>query len=133
TGGLMTLRIFMVGEQYATPDARIRRVEDIVRRVEALPGVTSAIASRMVPFNGGGSGSPVVPEGVAFEKGQEPNVMYMGVTPHLLRTLGQPLIAGRDFTEAEGVGKSRVAIVNEVFAQRLWPKHATAVGQRFRF
>ena len=132
TSGLMTLRIFMVGDQYVASDARIRRVEDIVRRVEALPGVVAATASRMVPFNGGAAGTAVIPEGAAFEKGQEPNATYMGVTPHLLRTLGQPVVAGRDFTEAEGVGKSRVAIVNQVFAKRLWPKQANAVGQRFR-
>jgi putative ABC transport system permease protein len=133
TGGLMTMRIFMVGDQYAAADAKIRRVDDIVRRVEALPGVAAATASRMVPFNGDGPSAGVVPEGPAFEKGQEPNVMYMGVTPHLLRTLSQPVVAGRDFTDAEGVGKSRVAIVNQVFAKRLWPKLSTAIGQRFRF
>jgi putative ABC transport system permease protein len=132
TDGLMTMRIFMVGDQYAAPEARIRRVEDIVRRVEALPGVVSATASRMVPFNGGGSGARVVPEGATFEPGKEPSALYIGVTPHLLRTLNQPIVSGRDFTDADGVGQSRVAIVNRVFAQRLWPKLADAVGQHFR-
>ena len=133
TDGLMTLRIDLVGDPYATPEARIRRVEDIVRRVEALPGVVAAAASRMVPFNGGGLGRGVVPDGVTFEKGKEPEATAMGVTPHLLRTLNQPLVAGRDFTDGEGAGKSRVAIVNRVFATRLWPNLAAAVGQRFRF
>jgi putative ABC transport system permease protein len=130
--GLMTLRIFMVGDAYATPEARIRRVEDIVRRLEQLPGVQSAVASRMVPFNGGAGGSGVVPEGATFEPGKEPNSLYMGVTPHLLRTLGQPVVSGRDFTDADGASKSRVAIVNQVFAKRLWPNLTNAVGQRFK-
>ena len=39
----MTLRFYMPGEQYESPDAMIRRVDDIVRRVEALPGVVAAI------------------------------------------------------------------------------------------
>ncbi len=57
---------------------------------------------------------------------------YYGVTPHLLKTLNVPLVAGRDFTDAEGQGRSGVAIVNGVFAKRLWPKRTDFVGQRFR-
>jgi len=133
TDGLMTMRIFMVGDQYAGEDARIRRVEDLVRRIEALPGVQSAMASRMVPFGNGGAGSRVAPEGAVYEPGKEPTTAYFGVTPHALRTLGQPIVSGRDFSDADGVGKSKVAIVNQVFAKRLWPNLPDAVGQRFRF
>ena len=132
TAPLMTLRFYMPGDQYEAPEAMSRRVEEIVRRVEALPGVASAMASNMVPLSGGGSGGAVVPDGVAFAEGQEPNVSYYGVTPHLLKTLNVPLVAGRDFTDAEGQRKSAVAIVNGVFAKRLWPNLNDVVGQRFR-
>ena len=132
TAPLMTLRFYMPGDLYEPRDAMIRRVDDIVRRVEALPGVVSAMASNMVPLGSGGSGGAVVPEGVAFAEGQEPNVSYFGVTPHLLKTLNVPLVAGRDFTDAEGQGRSAVAIVNGVFAKRLWPNRTDVVGQRFR-
>jgi putative ABC transport system permease protein len=110
----------------------IRRVDDIVRRAEMLPGVASAMASNMVPLSGGGSGGAVVPEGSAFEAGHEPRVSYYGVTPHLLKTLNVPLVAGRDFTDAEGQARSGVAIVNTTFAKRLWPTRTDYVGQRFR-
>ena len=50
---------------------------------------------------------------MVVEAGKEPNIDYIAVTPHLLRTLGVPLLAGRDFTEIEGAGRSRVAIVNQ--------------------
>jgi predicted permease len=132
TASLMTLRFYMPGEQYAPPDAMIRRVDDVVRRVEALPGVVSAMASNMVPLSGGGSEGAVVPDGVAFAQGQEPNVSYFGVTPHFLKTLNVPLLAGRDFTDAEGQGRSAVAIVNPTFAKRLWPNRNNVLGQRFR-
>jgi putative ABC transport system permease protein len=132
TASLMTLRFYMPGEQYASPEAMIRRVDEIVRRVEALPGVVSAVASNMVPLSGGGSAGAVVPDGVAFAQGQEPNVSYYGVTPHLLKALKMPLVAGRDFTDAEGLGRSAVAIVNHTFATRLWPNRNDVLGQRFR-
>jgi predicted permease len=129
---LMTLRFYMPGDQYDAPDAMIRRVDDVVRRVEALPGVVSAMASNLVPLAGGGSEGSAAPEGGAFAVGQEPRVSYFGVTPHVLKTLGVPIAAGRDFTEAEGHGRSGVAVVNDVFAKRLWPNLSDAVGERFR-
>jgi len=133
TTSLMMMRFYMSGDPYEPPDAIVRRVDDIVRRVEVLPGVASAMASNMVPLTSGGSGGAVVPEGVAIEPGQEPQVSSFAVTPHLLKTLNVPLVAGRDFTEAEGQGRSGVAIVNGVFAKRLWPNRNNVVGERFRF
>src|SRR5471030_2656207 len=132
TAPLMTLRFYMPGDQYDAPDAMIRRVDEVVRRVEALPGVVSAMASNMVPLSGGGSDGAVIPEGVAIAAGQETHVSYYAVTPHLLKTLNVPLVAGRDFTDAEGQGRSGVAIVNGVLAKRLWPNRTDVVGQRFR-
>ena len=132
TAPLMTLRFYMPGDQYEPPEAMVRRVDDIVRRVETLPGVLSAVASNMVPLNGGGSDGAVVSEGLVVTPGQEPHVSWYGVTPHLLKTLNVPLVAGRDFTDAEGQGRSGVAIVNGVFAKRLWPNRNDVVGQRFR-
>jgi putative ABC transport system permease protein len=132
TGLMMTMRFYMPGDQYDAPDAMVRRVHDVVRRVEALPGVVSAMASNMVPLGGGGSAGAVVPEGVAMTPEQEPNVNIYGVTPHLLKTLNVPLVAGRDFTDAEGQSRSGVAIVNGVMAKRLWPNRTDVIGQRFR-
>jgi predicted permease len=128
---LMTLRFFMPEDRYKADDAMNRRVEDLVRRIEALPGVASAMASGMVPLNGGGSGAGAVADGVAVTPGEEPDVSYFGVTPHALRTLNLPLVAGRDFTDAEGAGRSGVAIVNQAFGRRLWGRD-NVIGERFR-
>jgi predicted permease len=73
-----------------------------------------------------------VPDGVAVADGQEPNVSYFAVTPHVFKTLGIRVASGRDFTDGEGQSRSGVAIVNGVFAKRLWPKVTDVVGQRFR-
>ena len=53
---LMTMRFYMTGEPYEPRDAKLRRVEDVVRRVEALPGVQAAFASNLIPISGGGGG-----------------------------------------------------------------------------
>ena len=50
----------------------------------------------------------------------------------MLKALNVPFVAGRDFTDAEGQGRSAVAIVNGVCARRLWPNRTDVIGQRFR-
>ncbi|HYN09958.1 MAG TPA: ABC transporter permease [Vicinamibacterales bacterium] len=128
---VMTMRFYMPGDPYVPADAKLRRVQDIVERVERLPGVAAAFASNMVPVSGGGGGGQVVVDGRPVEKGQEPFIDFVGVTPHFYRTLDVALVRGRDFTEAEAWAHTPYAIVNETMARRFWPDR-DAVGGRFR-
>jgi putative ABC transport system permease protein len=131
TAPLMTMRIYLPGTQYETTEPRARRIEDLVQRIEALPGVEAAFASNFVPLGGGGSGGRALVEGRAFEKGLEPFVGLTAVTPRMRQTLNVPLVRGRDFTETEGTARSALALVNEAMAKQLWPDEE-ALGRRFR-
>jgi putative ABC transport system permease protein len=131
TAPLMTLRFYLPGEAYEPADAKSRRVEDIVRRVEALPGVQAAFASNFIPLAGGGGGGDVLVEGKPVDPGKEPNVGLIAATPHLRQTLGVALVRGRDFTDAEGTSKSAVALVNQTMAKQLWGDE-DPLGRRFR-
>ena len=129
---LMTMRFYLPGEVYEVPDAKARRVEDIVRRVEEMPRVKAAFASNLVPLSGGGGGAAIIVDGQPMpEPGKEPGISFVGVTPHFHRTLNVVMKQGRDFTDAEGWSSQPMAIVNETMAQRFWPK-GPAVGGRFR-
>ena len=101
----------------------VRRVDDIVRRVEALPGVVSAAcASNMVPLQRRRIGrGRRAGRRRHRSRPRAARLVLTASTPHLLKTLNMPLVAGRDFTDAEGQGRSGVAIVNGAFAKRLWP------------
>ncbi|MEO6213463.1 MAG: ABC transporter permease [Vicinamibacterales bacterium] len=131
TTPLMTMRFYLPGAAYELDDARARRVDDIVRRVESLPGVEAAFSSNLVPMGGGGGGGRVIIEGRAVERGKEPGISLVGVTPHLRRTLGLDLVKGRDFTDTEGATRSPVALVNQEMARKMWPEE-DPVGRRFR-
>jgi putative ABC transport system permease protein len=131
TSRLMTMRFYLPGASYEADDAKSRRVEDVVRRVEALPNVEAAFASNFVPMGAGGGGGRVIVEGRAVDPGREPDIDLIGVTPHVRQTMGVPLVAGRDLTASEGASRTPVALVNQAMARRLWPD-ADAVGRRFR-
>jgi putative ABC transport system permease protein len=128
---LMTMRIYMPGQIYEAKDAKGQRVEDIMHRIESLPGVEAAFASNMIPISGGGGGGRVIIDGHPVEPGREPGISFTGVTPHFYRAMGVGLLRGRNFTDSEGWSRTPVAIVNDTMAKRMWP-NAEAVGGRFR-
>jgi putative ABC transport system permease protein len=131
TKPLMSMRFYMPGALYEEPDAKLRRVEDIVRRVEALPGVRATFASNMVPLGNGGGGGTVIIDGRAVPKGEESGISLIGVTPHFNATLKLAVVEGRDFTDAEGWSHSPVAVINQKMKQQFWPAGG-AIGGRFR-
>ena len=131
TAPLMTMRFALPGAAYEGEGAKARRVDDIVKRVEALPGVQAAFSSNFVPMGGGGGGARVIVEGRSVERGKEPGIGFVGVTPHLRRTLGQDLLLGRDFSDAEGSTRSSFAQINKRMADVMWP-NTDPIGRRFR-
>jgi putative ABC transport system permease protein len=131
TAPLLTVRFFMAGESYVTGEQKAQRVDDIMRRIEGLPGVVSAFASNFVPLDAGGGGGNVIVDGRAVAKGEEPSIVFTAVTPHFYKTMSMSLLRGRDFTDSEGAGLTAVAVINETMAKKLWPG-SDAVGGRFR-
>ncbi|PYP63362.1 MAG: ABC transporter permease [Gemmatimonadetes bacterium] len=128
---ILTMRLYLPGQRYDSTRARQQVIEDILRRVEALPGVSAATISNTIPLNGGGSGDGVIVDGRTVEKGKEPSIFWTGVAGHWLETFGVKLESGRTFTDGELRDSTRVAVVDHSMAVRLWP-HLDAVGQRFR-
>jgi len=131
TAPLMTMRFYLPGTAYEADDAKARRVDDIVQRVESLPGVQAAFASNWVAMGGGGGGGRAIVEGQAVEPGQEPGMTFVGVTPHMRQTIDVALVAGRDMTVTEGATRTPVALINQEMATRLWPG-VDPIGRRFR-
>ena len=127
TTSSLTLRFFMSGERYDPIGAKGRRVEDIVRRVESLPGVHAAFASNLVPIQGGGGSAEIEIEGRATD--QRRQISLLAVTPHLLPTLDVRVSQGRDFADADS--NRSVAIINEAMATHVWPGEIP-IDRRFR-
>jgi putative ABC transport system permease protein len=129
TQSALTLRFYLSGDQYVPNGEKSRRVEDIVARVESLPGVEAAFASNWIPISGGGGGGPIEVEGRAQEQRDRPWISLVGATTNVHRALGMRMRSGRDFTGADFY--RHVAIVNETMAKRVWPNE-NPIGRRFR-
>ena len=135
-GGFETSRIMTMSvEMKATgatksPEAVARRVDDLVARLQALPGVTSVAAANLMPLGGGGVRREVVPEGQTAARWR-PTVVVGSITPHFFRVLEVPLLEGRTFTDVEGRAGATVAVVNRTMADGSG-RMGSAIGRRFR-
>lgn len=104
--------------------------ERVETELAAIPGVTSVAAAIVPVLAGDNWGNSLVVEG--FEAGPDTNTnaSFNGVGPGYFRTMGIPLMAGREFTAADVWGAPKVAIVNQAFANKfnLGPN---PIGKRF--
>lgn len=109
----------------------------LLARVSALPGVQSATLADFSPMNFTIHSQGVMPEGYVPRPHESVEVDRGIVAPNYLRTMRTPLVAGRDFTDADNAASQPVAMVNQALVDRYWPgqdaigKHIEAGGTRF--
>ena len=99
---------------------RVALYERVLAAVRPLPGVAGAAISHLTPLGGGGFTPTVEVAGAAASLRIEPNAEVYGnlTSPGWFATFGTPIVAGRDFADADRRGAPGVAIVNETFARR---------------
>jgi predicted permease len=128
TDNVVTFRTSPVLSGYDQP--RVRTFFDRAEQeMAAIPGVTGVALSRVPLLAGSNSGNDVTVEGFPSGPDIDTNSRMNEINAGYFRTLGIPLIAGREFTIADTTGAPRVAIVNEAFAQK-FKLGREAVGKR---
>ena len=105
--------------------------EQVLRRVQALPGVETAALAQSAPLDPEINGSELEVNGVKLEEGHRPQASYDTVSPEFLRALRMELLRGREFTDIDNETARRVAIVNEFMAQKFWPGK-DPIGRQFK-
>jgi putative ABC transport system permease protein len=130
---LQTLTLSIPDGQVKEPE-QVMRMEDAIRqKIAQLPGVESVALASTVPMSGMNSFNPVIVENQAQPEGKLPPVRrFRFASPGFLHTLGNPLIAGRDFTWTDIYQKKPMAIVTENMPREVWGSAASAVGKRIR-
>jgi predicted permease len=107
--------------------------EQILRRIEAVPGITSASMSTSVTMDGNDSNDPVFREDQPTPEGQmAPLRRFKWIPENYFKTMGRPLLAGRDITWADVHGAAPVAVITERLAREFYGEPAAAIGQRIR-
>jgi putative ABC transport system permease protein len=124
-------RPFATGMDHA---AGVRFLATALGNIRALPGVAAAGIGKPLPLSGAQQASTFTPEGSLPPMAPDaaaPIAQFTVASPGMIRALGAPIFAGRDFSEDDRAGSLPVVIVNESMANWLWPGEP-AVGKRLR-
>ena len=103
----------------------------LLDRLNSLPGVVSAAAAVTLPLSGGDLRTNVEVEGRPVLNGTAPEEEFGVVSPGYFKTMGIPLLEGREFDSTDTATSPLVVIVNQAFAMRYFPNE-NPVGKRFK-
>jgi hypothetical protein len=125
---VLSMNVSLPTVKYSKPQQQIAFFDEVLRRVESVPGVRSAAISAALPLTWKRI-TPMLPEGQAeVPLSQRPFLDIEAVSPHWFQTMRVPLRAGREFTASDDAQSHKVVVVNEAFAHRFWPNE-NAVGK----
>ncbi len=127
--GVLTARMSLQGERYATPEALTRFYDEGLARIRSIPGVRAAAVVNGVPLERALNLNVDVLDGP--EKIEDALTDWRYATPGYFAAMGIPIVAGRPFSEADRTGATPVAVVSEEFARRFF-KGTQAIGRHIR-
>ncbi|MGC2604222.1 MAG: FtsX-like permease family protein, partial [Silvibacterium sp.] len=132
---IQTFRIYVPETQIPDKDRDklVHMEQDMMDKLAALPGVSSVSLSSDVPMEGNSSNDVLFAQDRAYREGEVPPIRrFEFISPGVFKTMGTPLIAGRDLTWEDLYSKLPVAIISENFAREYWGSPQNALGKRIR-
>ena len=116
---------------YDTPRS-IALFDQLRTRIAAIPGIRSVGSGDVATLSGSDEGSNITAEGGVQIPEELQDVDHVAISPSYFSSLGIPLLAGREFTEADGTTAPKVAIVSDSMAKRFFPGR-NPLGMHFAF
>ena len=118
-------------EIYVGPPGLPRFCQDLTEHAGAIPGVMSVSAVGHLPFQGNAGRGFQIEGRPPADPANMPGANYSAACPDYFRTMGIPVLKGREFTHQDTVSAPGVIVINETMARVNWPKES-AVGKAIR-
>ncbi len=130
---LLSMNIALPPKKYRQPQQTNAFFDQLIERVEKLPGVKSAAGIDPLPLSNSNVTTTFLVEGAPFVAvADRVDVGRRVVTPGYFQTMSIPILKGRSFTEHDRDNTTNVIVVNEALARRYWPNQ-DAIGKRLGF
>jgi len=130
---LVEARVSLPSYLESDPTQRRLIFEEMVGALEAIPGVIGVSGTSSVPFSGGMTRNAFIiigrPPGEAVN-GYRPLAQRRLAYPDFFRTMGIPVLRGREFVPGDGESAQLVAVISQAMAERFWPDE-DPIGVRF--
>ena len=130
---VLTVRIGLPRSKYKEPQQALAFQQELLDRIKRLPGVQAAGTTIHTPLNGFSLIVFTAIEGTPELNREKDQPIGVGVvSPEYFQTMRIPLLSGRHVDDRDGPDKQKVAVVNQAFAQRFFPK-GDVLGKRIGF
>ncbi|MDT7603531.1 MAG: hypothetical protein QOF61_1528 [Acidobacteriota bacterium] len=129
---LLTVRTVLPENKYRALPRRTQFYDEVLARVERLPGVVSVGYTTSVPLQWQGGANGFMIEGSQPPPGVATNAIHRQVSSNYLQTIGVGLREGRYLDEHDNAQSQLVLVVNETMARQLW-QGESAIGKRISF
>jgi putative ABC transport system permease protein len=127
---VITFRIDLPGLKYDTDERKIDFFERLSQRLRALPGVTAAGGTSVLPLQGPGWTGDLFVEGRPDVWGRD--LRHKTIVPGYFAAIGLPIVRGRDLAASDTASAPPAVVVNETLA-RMYFKDEDPVGRRIAF
>lgn len=129
---LLTMKLSVVGKKYTDDANVIRFLDEVLRRVKEIPGVTSAGLVNQIPLGGNKDMYGFHAEDHPLDNPEgAPSAERYSVTPDYLATMRIPLLRGRGFTPDDTATSPPVIVINQTTARKIWPNE-DPLGKRVK-
>jgi predicted permease len=128
---LMTMQISLPASKYADAQQRSNFFDQLLSNLRSVPGVDDAAASERAPATGSDWATEITIEGNEAINNSRTSAEAHVATQNLFRTIGVPVLDGREFTGPYRSDLPLELVVSESFARRYWPNESP-LGKRFR-
>lgn len=129
---LLTVRLDLPDSKYAKDDSARSFHQQLLSRVEAIPGVVGAATVNWLPLQPGPVDLLLVEGRTPAPSGQQPKASARAVSVGYFRTMGIELIKGRAFDERDNQSSPNVLVINQALAGRLFPNEEP-LGKRILY
>jgi len=129
---VLTMTVVLPAGKYADPNRMVAYYQQAQDRLAALPGVVGAGAVSQLPLQPGNTTRFIVEGEPAPPPGQETEANIRVAGASYFPALGIPLAQGRNFAESDKADATRVVIINQSLAEKLFGGRS-AVGRRLLF
>ena len=126
---LLTMRVPLPATKYPEDGNLVAFHRELLGRLETLPGVEGVATVSVIPLTGGNTSRFIAEGRPAPPPGAELHANIRDITPNYFEVMDVPLLRGRPFSEQDTADSPTVVIVNQTFANRLFPGE-DAVGKR---
>lgn len=129
---LLVARINFPGDRYQDTASIQRFYDQLLPRLQAIPGVSDAAFVSNPPGLGSADNNIEIEHTPVNDPAHRPPISFVVSTPGYLSTVGVSLLLGRDFNATDGSDHHEAAIFTLDAARHFWPGQS-AIGKRFRF